>query len=105
GAAAGCARLLDLDQDAWTQALGIAGTQAAGLKAAFGTMSKPLHAGKAAMNGLLAATLAARGFTGDPEIIEASQGFAEAHDGSSPDPSGLGEECTRFLILETLFKY
>ena len=42
-------------------ALGIAGTQAAGLEQSFGTMSKPLHPGKAAMNGLLAALLAARG--------------------------------------------
>src|SRR6185312_9609642 len=63
GAAAACANLLGLDAAGTATALGIAGTQAAGLKSMFGTMCKPLHAGKAAQNGLLAATLAARGFT------------------------------------------
>ena len=47
---------LGLDDDAMAQAFGIAGTQAAGLKSMFGTMCKPLHAGKAAQNGLCAAT-------------------------------------------------
>ena len=55
GAAAGVARLLGLNAAQVTMALGIAGTQAAGLKSMFGTMCKPLHAGKAAMNGLMAA--------------------------------------------------
>jgi 2-methylcitrate dehydratase PrpD len=50
GAAAACARLLGLDADATAQALGIAGTQAAGLKSQFGTMCKPFHAGKASQN-------------------------------------------------------
>src|SRR5260370_8077118 len=63
GAAAACARLLGLDSEATAMAFGIAGTQAAGLKSQFGTMCKPLHAGKAAQNGLLAARLAARGFS------------------------------------------
>ena len=53
GAAAACARLLGLDAEATGRALGIAGTQAAGLKSQFGTMCKPFHAGKAAQNGLL----------------------------------------------------
>src|SRR6516225_2515628 len=48
GAAAACARLLGLDAEAAATALGIAGTQAAGLKSQFGTMCKPFHAGKAA---------------------------------------------------------
>ena len=59
GAAAACARLLDLDVETTAMALGVAGTQAAGLKSQFGTMCKPFHAGKAAQNGLLAARLAA----------------------------------------------
>ena len=57
GAAAACARLLGLDVEMTAMALGIAGTQAAGLKSQFGTMCKPFHAGKAAQNGLLAARL------------------------------------------------
>src|SRR6266853_700667 len=61
GAAAACAHLLGLDAAATAQALGIAGTQAAGLKSQFGTMCKQFHAGKASHNGLVAARLAARG--------------------------------------------
>jgi 2-methylcitrate dehydratase PrpD len=63
GAAAGCAHLLGLDEEATLHAMGIAATQAAGLKSMFGNMYKPLHAGRAAQAGLLAARLAARGFT------------------------------------------
>jgi 2-methylcitrate dehydratase PrpD len=76
GAAAAAGRLVGLSAAAMTTALGIAGTQAAGLKAVFGTMSKPLHAGKAASNGVLAVDLAAAGFTSADDIIGAPQGFA-----------------------------
>src|SRR5579884_794415 len=100
GAAAACSHLLELDEQRWLNALGIAGTQAAGLKAVFGTMSKPLHAGKAASNGLLAATLAARGFTANERILEAPQGFLATH--SSGDAREVPDG---FLIRQTLFKY
>jgi 2-methylcitrate dehydratase PrpD len=105
GAAAGCARLLELDEERWCHALGIAGTQAAGLKGVFGTMCKPLHAGKAAANGLLGATLAARGFTSNPQIVEAHQGFGETHAESIADVETLEPLAGRFLVRETLFKY
>src|SRR5262249_51517142 len=82
GAAAACAHLLGLDADKTATALGIAGTQAAGLKWMFGTMCKPLHAGKAAQNGLIGATLAARGFTSRGDVLECAQGFAATQ---SPD--------------------
>ncbi len=82
GAAAGCAHLLGLDEEQTLHAIGIAATQAAGLKSMFGTMCKPLHAGKAAQNGLLAAKLAARGFVSRPDSLECLQGFARTH---SPD--------------------
>ena len=55
GAAAACANLLGLSPSQTVYALGIAGTQSSGIKQVFGTMCKPFHAGKAAMNGLLAA--------------------------------------------------
>lgn len=58
GAAAACANLRRLTADETAHALGLAATQAAGLKCMFGTMAKPLHASKAAMNGLMAAQLA-----------------------------------------------
>jgi 2-methylcitrate dehydratase PrpD len=76
GAAAAAANLLGADRETISRALGIAGTQAAGLKAQFGTMCKPLHAGHAAATGVQAARLAARGFTSRPDILEVAQGFA-----------------------------
>ena len=76
GAAVGASRMLCLDSEKCALAMGIAGTQAAGLKSMFGTMCKPLHAGKAAQNGLFAANMAARGFTSRPDVLERHQGFA-----------------------------
>lgn len=76
GAAAAAARLYQLDSQATARALGIAGTQASGLKSQFGTMVKPLHAGHAAQTGLSAARLAKRGFESRTNILEISQGFA-----------------------------
>ncbi len=70
GAAAAAGKLLGLDRACLAHALGIAGTQAAGLTRSFGTMSKPLHPGKAAMDGLLAALLAREGFTGSTAILD-----------------------------------
>ena len=75
GAAAASARLLGLDTEQTATALGIAGTQAAGLKSQFGTMCKPLHAGHAAATGVEAAFLAARGFTSRLDLLETHQGF------------------------------
>src|SRR6218665_3739125 len=76
GAAAACASLRRLSEDQTAHALGLAATQAAGLKSMFGTMAKPLHAGKAAMNGLMATQLALRGFSANDCGIECPQGFA-----------------------------
>jgi 2-methylcitrate dehydratase PrpD len=96
GAAAAAGWLLGLDQQRLTWALGNAGTQAGGLWEfiADGAMSKVLHTGRAAANGVLAAELGALGFTGARTILEGRQGFFAA---TSPDgdPSavtaGLGE--------------
>ena len=105
GSAAACAVLLDLDEAAFLHALGIAGTQAAGLKAVFGTMCKPLHAGTAARNGLLAARLAARGFTSSPAVLEAPQGFGATHADALAGTDALDAAAARFLVTRTLFKY
>lgn len=80
GAAAAAAKIFNLGADQATWALGNAGTQAAGLWEflADGAMSKHLHPGKAAMNGLLAALLARRGFTGASRILEGERGFCRA---------------------------
>lgn len=104
-AAAGTARLLGLDSDACATALGIAATQAAALKCMFGTMCKPLHAGKAAANGQYAALLAARGFTSRSDAVECAQGFADTQSPvANPHAAvdGLGD---RFHTRDVLFKY
>jgi 2-methylcitrate dehydratase PrpD len=105
GAAAACAHLLGLDEDGWRRALGLAGTQAAGLKSGFGTMAKPFHAGRAASAGLLSALAARGGFTSNREIIETEQGFAATHAGAAPTQAVLDRYAGKFLIRDTLFKY
>ena len=75
-AAAGSCSLLGLEEAAIPHALVAAATQAAGLTASFGTMSKPFHAGKAAFNGLIAAQLASVGFIAGTEILEPAGGLA-----------------------------
>jgi 2-methylcitrate dehydratase PrpD len=80
GAAAAAGSLLGLKPGQMLDALGSAGTQAAGLWEfnADGAMSKHLHPGKAAFNGLLAADLARLGFTGASRILEGERGFFRA---------------------------
>jgi 2-methylcitrate dehydratase PrpD len=82
-AAAACSRLRRLDAAQTRHAIGIAASLASGLVANFGTMTKPLHAGRAAQSGVQAARLAARGFTAAPDILEHRTGFLRAH-----SPSG-----------------
>jgi 2-methylcitrate dehydratase PrpD len=105
GAAAACARLLGLDAEATATALGIAGTQAAGLKSQFGTMCKPFHAGKASQNGLLAARLAARGFTSRTDIVECVQGFAPTHGPDFSPEAALAAPAGGLHLFANLFKY
>ena len=104
GAAAAAARLLGLTGEPLTHAFGIAGTQAAGLKSVFGTMSKPLHAGKAAQSGLLAARLAARGFTSDTDILGSRQGFADTQSTTVNTEAGLEARAAPWVV-EALYKY
>lgn len=105
GSAAACAHLQGLDAEAMRTVIGIAAAQAAGLKSMFGTMCKPFHAGKAAANGLMAATLAARGFTSNPESLETHQGFAATH-GPTFDPArAMAGPANGYFIRGVLFKY
>ncbi len=78
GASASCAKLLRLDEEKTAHALGISCSLANGIRANFGTMTKPLHAGMAAMNGVIAAQLASRGFTSNPDSLFGENGFAQA---------------------------
>ncbi|MCJ0764451.1 MmgE/PrpD family protein [Variovorax terrae] len=77
GAAAAAAHLLGLDAHRTAHALGMAASMAGGLRVNFGTMTKPLHAGLAAHNGVLAARLAAGGMTASPVALEGGEGFLD----------------------------
>jgi 2-methylcitrate dehydratase PrpD len=93
-AGAACGKLLKLDRQRLTYAIGIAATQAAGMQQNRGTMGKSFHAGKAASNGVLSALLAERGFDSTQEIIEGKRGFSRIYsDVADPDQltAGLGE--------------
>jgi 2-methylcitrate dehydratase PrpD len=104
GAAAAAGKLLGLNEQQMSWALGIAATQSAGLREMFGSMCKSLHPGRAAHNGLTAALLAARNFTSSEQAIEAPRGFAHVLS-TKFDPAiitaGLGE---RFELSSNMYK-
>jgi 2-methylcitrate dehydratase PrpD len=81
GAYTAAAKLLGLRGDKLRSGFGIAASFAAGIRCNFGTMTKPLHVGRAAENGVTAALLAARGFTGDPDALDGPWGFYAVHGG------------------------
>ena len=81
GAALAAIRLLKLDEATAQMALGIAASSAAGLRENFGTMTKSLHVGRAAMHGVEAAFLARAGWTAAKNILEARRGFFRAAGG------------------------
>ncbi len=102
GAAAACASLLGLDDEQTAWALGLAGTQGAGTWAfnADGTMSKRFHAGKAAHSGVLAAELAAMGFTGPTQIYEFHDGGVLKAYSDASDPAPLTADLGKVFRLE-----
>ena len=104
-AAAACGHLLGLDRGGLQTAIGIAATRAAGLKSMFGTMCKPLHAGMAAENGLMAAILAAKGFTARQDALECEQGFAATHADGVDLEAALEPPAAGLHIRNNLFKY
>lgn len=75
GAFAAAAKLLGLQGERLRSGFGIAASFAAGIRCNFGTMTKPLHVGRAAENGITAALLAARGFTADPDALDGPWGY------------------------------
>ncbi|MBS0541920.1 MAG: MmgE/PrpD family protein, partial [Proteobacteria bacterium] len=79
--------------------------QAAGLKANFGTMCKPLHAGTASEHGLRAARLALRGFTARGDSLECDQGFASSQSDDLATDAALGEPPQGWHLRNNLFKY
>jgi 2-methylcitrate dehydratase PrpD len=102
GAAAAASRLVGLDPSAAGHALAIAASEASGVKENFGTMVKPLHAGLAARNGVLAAQLAKAGMTASAAAIEGAQGFLAAMDSRQRSLAGVVADLgARWEILET----
>ena len=75
GAAVAAAKLLGLSAEQVAHALAIAASSASGIRVSFGSMTKPLHVGRAAHNGVVAAELAARGFTGGEDALDPPWGF------------------------------
>jgi len=75
GAFAAAAKLLGLKGEQLRSGFGIAASFAGGIRCNFGTMTKPLHVGRAAENGVTAALLAARGFTADPDALDGPWGY------------------------------
>jgi 2-methylcitrate dehydratase PrpD len=93
-------KLLKLDPQRLTYAMGIAATQAAGMQQNRGTMCKSFHAGKSAANGVLAALLAERGFDSTQEIIEGKKGFSRIYSDVAA-PQQLNARLDQGWLIET----
>ena len=91
GGAAAAGKLLGFDLPQMRRALGIAASEAAGLRENFGTMTKPFHAGRAAENGVVAAEFTALGWTANDRILEAPRGFFHAMGGGWDPQSIMGK--------------
>jgi 2-methylcitrate dehydratase PrpD len=104
GAAAGCARLLGLDEERTAMALGIAASQPVGLREQFGTTTKPFHPGAAARAGLTAALLASNGFTASARALEAPRGYAQVVSTKFDWSEVTNELGTRFEIAFNTYK-
>jgi 2-methylcitrate dehydratase PrpD len=112
GAAAAAAKIMELDKEGILNALGLAGTQAAGLLESdhAGSMAKHLHAGKAAQSGVLSALLAKDGFTGAHKILEGKEGLFKAMGKMKEEKNSLKKNGTRnclhdeFEIFRVYFK-
>jgi 2-methylcitrate dehydratase PrpD len=103
-AAATTAKLLNLSKRKIINSFGLAGTQAAGLMATWGTSGKSLNSAKAAYNGLLASLLSQKGLSGPPDIFESNRGFCIATSSSYDFTDVLNDLGRRYEILENTFK-
>ena len=106
GAAAAACKALGLDQNQTVNALGLAGTQAAGLLESdhSGSMGKHLHAGRAAQSGIISAQLAENGYTGAKTIFEGDEGFLKVMAGIDPGEIDINLLMKKYRILEVYFK-
>ena len=104
GAAAAAGKILGLEERGMTHAFGIAGTGASGLIEVFGTMSKPLNAGRAAMSGVMATLLAQKGFTSSSRILEADTRFLRATAESFDIEKVTKKLGSDFEVMHNIFK-
>jgi 2-methylcitrate dehydratase PrpD len=100
GAAMAVGKILRLKEEPLLRTLGLAASMASGLRENFGTMTKPLHAGRAAENGVTAAELAARGFTSAVNIIEARRGLFNAMAGGGDASKIAGRLGSPYFMIE-----
>ena len=104
GAAAACARLLQLDAPRTAMALGIAASQPIGVREQFGTMTKPFHPGAAARAGLMAALMAQHGYTASSRALEAPRGMMQTISTKNDWPQVTSELGQRFEISFNTYK-
>jgi 2-methylcitrate dehydratase PrpD len=100
GAAAGAAKLLGLDRQQTARALGIAASLSSGIRANFGTMTKPLHVGRAAQNGVTAAHLASLGFTSDSSSLDGPWGYFQIFGGGFDEEKISGKMGNPHTIVD-----
>jgi 2-methylcitrate dehydratase PrpD len=100
GAVASAARLLKLTPAQTAHALGIAASMSSGIRVNFGSMTKPLHAGRAAENGVTAAELASRGFTAGDDALDGEWGFFQVLGGGADVPRLVAALGRPFSIVE-----
>jgi len=98
GAAIAAGHLLGLDRERMATAIGIAASMASGLRENFGTMTKPLHGGRAGSNGVAAAYLARNGFTASNHVLEARRGFFSAAGGGFDEEKIAGRLGRPFFL-------
>jgi 2-methylcitrate dehydratase PrpD len=104
-ATAACAKMLKVKRELLPDAIGIAVSLASGVNANYGTMTKPLHAGQAARDGMMAAMLAGRGFTANAVAIEGRGGFARTFArGLTWQPDAFADLGRTFDIAERGFR-
>jgi len=100
GAYAAVGTLFDLEEDALKASLGITASLTSGIRANFGTMTKPLHAGMAASNGVIACLLGKEGFTANMSALDGRWGFMEIMAGGSDPEMMMGKMGKPYSIVD-----
>ena len=101
GATVGACKVMGLSASEIETALGIMGSLSSGIRHNVGSMTKPLHAGNAAHNGVLAAMLAKKAFTSVENVLENHQGFADVFGGKNADPGRMVGDLGKPYMIES----